>query len=67
MNYSQKVFVMMGIIFLFMSGFMILTGIMTHSAPPAQLYIACDDDYVFLLKLLTPQFKEKDERMNLLL
>ena len=31
MNYSQKYFVIMGIIFLFMSGFMILTGIMTHS------------------------------------
>lgn len=29
---------MMGIIFLFMSGFMILTGIMTHSAPPAITY-----------------------------
>ncbi|MDG0962277.1 permease, partial [Bacillus paranthracis] len=26
MNYSQKYFVIMGIIFLFMSGFMILTG-----------------------------------------
>ncbi|MEC3551777.1 hypothetical protein P9158_01675, partial [Bacillus thuringiensis] len=38
MNYSQKYFVIMGIIFLFMSGFMILTGIMTHSAPPAITY-----------------------------
>ena len=38
MNYSQKYFVIMGIIFLFMSGFMILTGIMTHSAPPEATY-----------------------------
>ncbi len=38
MNYSQKYFVIMGIIFLFMSGFMILTGIMTHSAPPSPTY-----------------------------
>ncbi|MGD6890177.1 permease [Bacillus mobilis] len=67
MNYSQKYFVIMGIIFLFMSGFMILTGIMTHSAPPAPTYtvlammIMC-----FCLSYLHPQFKEKDERMKLI-
>ena len=67
MNYSQKYFVMMGIIFLFMSGFMILTGIMTHSAPPTATYpllgmmIMC-----FCLSYLHPQFKEKDERMKLI-
>jgi len=57
----------MGIIFLFMSGFMILTGIMTHSAPPTPTYtvlammIMC-----FCLSYLHPQFKEKDERMKLI-
>ncbi|EEL83197.1 hypothetical protein bcere0028_11360 [Bacillus cereus AH1271] len=57
----------MGIIFLFMSVFMILTGIMTHSAPPAPTYtvlammIMC-----FCLSYLHPQFKEKDERMKLI-
>ncbi len=67
MNYSQKYFVIMGIIFLFMSGFMILTGIMTHSAPPEATYpllgmmIMC-----FCLSYLHPQFKEKDERMKLI-
>ena len=67
MNYSQKYFVIMGIIFLFMSGFMILTGIMTHSAPPAPTYtllammIMC-----FFFFFLHPQFKEKDERMKLI-
>ncbi|MGE7633371.1 permease [Bacillus paramycoides] len=67
MNYSQKYFVVMGIIFLVMSGFMILTGIMTHSAPPAITYpllammIMC-----FCLSHLHPQFKEKDERMKLI-
>ncbi|MDD7999707.1 permease [Bacillus cereus] len=67
MNYSQKYFVIMGVIFLFMSGFMILTGIMTHSAPPAATYpllgmmIMC-----FCLSYLHPQFKEKDERMKLI-
>lgn len=54
MNYSQKYFLIMGIIFLFMSGFMILTGIMTHSAPPAPTYTVLGDDNVFLPKLLTP-------------
>ena len=67
MNYSQKYFVIMGIIFLFMSGFMILTGIMTHSAPPPTTYpllgmmIMC-----FCLSDLHQQFKEKDERMKLI-
>ncbi|EEK85200.1 hypothetical protein bcere0010_11230 [Bacillus cereus ATCC 4342] len=57
----------MGVIFLFMSGFMILTGIMTHSAPPPATYpllgmmIMC-----FCLSYLHPQFKEKDERMKLI-
>ena len=54
MNYSQKYFVIMGIIFLFMSGFMILTGIMTHSAASHNVSIAWDDDYEFLSKLLAP-------------
>ncbi|MEC2795027.1 permease [Bacillus thuringiensis] len=67
MNYSQKYFVIMGIIFLFMSGFMILTGIMTHSAPPA---ITCPllgmMIMSFCLSYLHPQFKEKDERMKLI-
>ena len=67
MNYSQKYFVIMGIIFLFMSGFMILTGIMTHSVPPSPTYtllammVMC-----FCLSYLHPQFKEKDERMKLI-
>ncbi|OLR24931.1 permease [Bacillus cereus] len=67
MNYSQKYFVIMGVIFLFMSGFMILTGIMTHSAPPSPTYtllammVMC-----FCLSYLHPQFKEKDERMKLI-
>lgn len=38
MNDSQKYFVIMGIIFLIMSGFMILAGIMIHSAPPSPTY-----------------------------
>ncbi|PEK74698.1 permease [Bacillus toyonensis] len=68
MNDSQKYFVIMGIIFLIMSGFMILAGIMTHSAPPSPTYtllammIMC-----FCLSYLHPQFKEKDERMKLIL
>lgn len=60
MNDSQKYFVFMGIIFLIMSVFMILAGIMTHSAPPSPTYtllammIMC-----FCLSYLHPQFKEK--------
>ncbi|MEH7188321.1 permease [Bacillus toyonensis] len=67
MNDSQKYFVIMGIIFLIMSGFMILAGIMTHSAPPSPTYtllammIMC-----FCLSYLHQQFKEKDERMKLI-
>ncbi|MGG0300604.1 permease [Bacillus albus] len=67
MNYSQKYFVIMGIIFLFMSGFMILTGIMTHSAPPAPTYTVLAMMIMsFCLSYLHPQFKEKDERMKLI-
>ncbi|CAM4128859.1 MULTISPECIES: hypothetical protein [Bacillus cereus group] len=67
MNYSQKYFVIMGIIFLFMSGFMILTGIMTHSAPPAITYPLLGMMIIsFCLSYLHPQFKEKDERMKLI-
>ncbi|PHE99473.1 permease [Bacillus wiedmannii] len=67
MNYSQKYFLIMGIIFFIMSGTMVLAGIMTHSAPPAPTYtvltmmIMC-----FCLSYLHPQFKEKDERMKLI-
>ncbi|KEK22203.1 hypothetical protein [Bacillus gaemokensis] len=67
MNYSQKYFLIMGLIFLVMSGSMVLAGIMTHSAPPAPTYsllgmmIMC-----FCLSYLHPQFKEKDERMKLI-
>ncbi len=68
MNYSQKVLCNYGgLFFLFMSGFMILTGIMTHSAPPSPTYtllammVMC-----FCLSYLHPQFKEKDERMKLI-
>lgn len=67
MNYSQKYFVIMGVIFLFMSGFMILTGIMTHSAPPAITYPLLGMMIMsFCLSYLHPQFKEKDERMKLI-
>ncbi|MCP9278360.1 permease [Bacillus wiedmannii] len=67
MNYSQKYFVIMGIIFLFMSGFMILTGIMTHSAPPEITYPLLGMMIMsFCLSYLHPQFKEKDERMKLI-
>ena len=67
MNYSQKYFVILGIIFLFMSGFMILTGIMTHSAPPAITYPLLGMMIMsFCLSYLRPQFKEKDERMKLI-
>ncbi|MEI5922565.1 permease [Bacillus sp. TD10] len=67
MNYSQKYFVIMGIIFLFMSGFMILTGIMTHSAPPSITYPLLGMMIMsFCLSYLHPQFKEKDERMKLI-
>ncbi|MBF7153515.1 permease [Bacillus wiedmannii] len=67
MNYSQKYFVIMGIIFLFMSGFMILTGIMTHSAPPPATYPLLGMMIMsFCLSYLHPQFKEKDERMKLI-
>ncbi|MGF9878416.1 permease [Bacillus albus] len=67
MNYSQKYFVIMGIIFLFMSGFMILTGIMTHSAPPPATYLLLGMMIMsFCLSYLHPQFKEKDERMKLI-
>ena len=67
MNYSQKYFVIMGIIFLFMSGFMVLTGIMTHSAPPAITYPLLGMMIMsFCLSYLHPQFKEKDERMKLI-
>ncbi|SCC07068.1 permease [Bacillus wiedmannii] len=67
MNYSQKYFLIMGIIFLFMSGFMILTGIMTHSAPPPATYPLLGMMIMsFCLSYLHPQFKEKDERMKLI-
>lgn len=60
MNYSQKYFVIMGIIFLFMSGFMILAGIMTHSAPPPATYPLLGMMIMsFCLSYLHPQFKEK--------
>ncbi|KXY79580.1 MULTISPECIES: hypothetical protein [Bacillus] len=67
MNYSQKYFLIMGIIFFIMSGTMVLAGIMTHSAPPTPTYtvlammIMC-----FCLSYLHPQFKEKDEWMKLI-
>ncbi|AAU19094.1 MULTISPECIES: hypothetical protein [Bacillus] len=67
MNYSQKYFLIMGIIFFIMSGTMVFAGIMTHSAPPTPTYtvlammIMC-----FCLSYLHPQFKEKDERMKLI-
>ncbi|CUB10204.1 hypothetical protein BN2127_JRS1_01989 [Bacillus cereus] len=67
MNYSQKYFVIMGIIFLFMSGFMILTGVMTHSSPPEATYPLLGMTIMsFCLSYLHPQFKEKDERMKLI-
>lgn len=67
MNYSQKYFLIIGMFFLIMSGFMMLAGVMTHSAPPTPTYtlvsmmIMC-----FCLSYLHPQFKEKDERMKLI-
>ncbi|PGO34139.1 permease [Bacillus cereus] len=67
MNYSQKYFVIMGIIFLIMSGTMILAGIMTHSAPPIPTYtVLAMAIMCFCLSYLHPQFKEKDERMKLI-
>ena len=65
MNYFTKVLRYHGNYFSILSGFMILTGIMTHSAPPEATYpllgmmIMC-----FCLSYLHPQFKEKDERMK---
>ncbi|MDM5187547.1 permease [Bacillus sp. DX4.1] len=67
MNYSQKYFLIMGILFFAMGAFMVFAGIMTHSAPPAPTYtllammVMC-----FCLSYLHPQFKEQDERMKLI-
>lgn len=67
MNYSQKYFFIMGILFLGMSGFMLMSGIMTHSAPPFPTYtLAGMTVMCFCLSYLHPQFKEKDERMKLI-
>ncbi|MFJ8530223.1 permease [Bacillus sp. NPDC094106] len=67
MNYSQKYFLIMGIIFSAMSGFMLFIGIMAHSSPPPQTYtLLAMTVMCFCLSYLHPQFKEKDERMKLI-
>ena len=47
MNYSQKYFVIMGIIFLFMSGFMINRYNDAFRTARSNLSITWYDDYVF--------------------
>jgi hypothetical protein len=60
-------FLILGVFFLAMSGFIIYSGVMADSAPPSESYIMIGMAVMcFCLSYLYPQFKQKDERMKLI-
>ncbi len=64
---SRKTFLVMGILFTLMGGFVGYAGIMADSAPISMTYIVLAMAYMsFCLSYLFPQFKENDERVKLI-
>ncbi|MDC3414759.1 permease [Terrihalobacillus insolitus] len=67
MDYSRVSFVILGILFSVMTGFMIFAGFMADTAPPSMTYITLALTVMSLsLSYLYPQFRQKDERMKLI-
>lgn len=64
---SRKTFLVMGILFTLMGGFVGYAGIMADSAQISMTYIVLAMAYMsFCLSYLFPQFKENDERVKLI-
>lgn len=64
---EQITFLVFGIFFLSMSGFLAFVGVMAESAPPSTTFILVGMAVMcFCLSYLYPQFKQKDERMKLI-
>ncbi|WP_245243634.1 permease [Mesobacillus selenatarsenatis] len=64
---EQITFLVFGIFFLGMSGFLAFAGMMADSAPPSITIIMIGMAVMcFCLSYLYPQFKQKDERMKLI-
>ncbi|KAB2331994.1 permease [Bacillus mesophilum] len=64
---SRRTFLVMGILFTLMGGFVGYAGIMADSAPVSMTYIVLAMAYMsYCLSYLFPQFKENDERVKLI-
>jgi hypothetical protein len=64
---EQITFLIFGIFFLGMSGFLAFAGMMADSAPPSTTFIMAGMTVMcFCLSYLYPQYKQKDERMKLI-
>ncbi|WP_142255323.1 permease [Bacillus sinesaloumensis] len=67
MKSSRIMFIVLGFSFLVMSGFTVFAGIMANSTPPSGSYMMVGMAIMcFCLSYLYPQFKQKDERMQLI-
>ncbi len=65
-NY-RVTYVILGILFTLMSGFVIFVGIMAKSTPAPMVYITMAMAVMsFCMAHLYPHFKQKDERMKLI-
>ncbi|WP_099364006.1 permease [Fredinandcohnia onubensis] len=67
MGNSRVPFVVLGILFSVMSGFLLFVGIMANSSPAPMAFMTLAMAVMsFCLAYLYPQFKQKDERMKLI-
>jgi hypothetical protein len=66
-DYLPKLYFIMGILFTLLGGFYVFVAMMAQDEPTSSVYITGSMAVMsFCLSYLSPQFKQKDERMKLI-
>jgi hypothetical protein len=66
-DYLPKLYFIMGILFTLLGGFYVFVAMMAQDKPTSSVYITGSMTVMsFCLSYLSPQFKQKDERMKLI-
>jgi hypothetical protein len=66
-DYLPKLYFIMGILFTLLGGFYVFVAMMAQDKPTSSVYITGSMAVMsFCLSYLSPQFKQKDERMKLI-
>ncbi len=67
MDYTRLTIFICGLLFVVLSGFMVFVGFIANTSPPSiTLMLVAMAVMSFCISYLYPQFKQKDERMELI-